>query len=458
MEHKKHETRTMELLKSAALPIVVVIVNLSIIIFPKQSIDAASRGAALWFENVLPVMLPFMICCNLLMSLGIVGFISALLNRVMRPLFGVPGCGAFALFAGLFSGYPLGASITADLRMRGEITKREGEHLITFVNNAGPLFVLGAVGASMFGSVEIGYMLMACNAVAAILTGILFGLARNKKRDEEPTDAYQKKPIVAFFESSRLDPRPFGAKLSDAALKSIIAVAQIGAFIMLFSVIVGVFQQLNLFNMSDNIMKGLAVGSLEMTNGAKILAEGGASFGTVVAVSAVIGWGSLSVAAQTLAILSKTDINVGYYFVGKLLNGIFAALLTAICCIAFNDLFFTEGVSAAYSTTLAGRWLDSLRYIGLAAVVFAILIVVCYIIGLTNRRSSVKMSSKKPLHFSPSVARGSVGKSSVGRGSFSKSSVGRSSVGKRAFGRKSFGRSSFTRSLLAGRSPRSKEL
>ena len=63
----------------------------------------------------------------------------------MRPLFGVPGEGAFALIMGTISGYPMGAKIVADLKEKESVNKVEAERLLAFTNNSGPLFVIGAV-------------------------------------------------------------------------------------------------------------------------------------------------------------------------------------------------------------------------------------------------------------------------------------------------------------------------
>ena len=60
----------------------------------------------------------------------------------MRPLFNVPGEGAFPLIMGIISGYPVGAKIVTNFRKNGTVTKEEGERLITFTNNSGPLFII----------------------------------------------------------------------------------------------------------------------------------------------------------------------------------------------------------------------------------------------------------------------------------------------------------------------------
>lgn len=63
----------------------------------------------------------------------------------MKPLFNVPGEGAFPLIMGIISGYPVGAKIVTNFRKENICTKEEAERLLTFTNNSGPLFIIGTV-------------------------------------------------------------------------------------------------------------------------------------------------------------------------------------------------------------------------------------------------------------------------------------------------------------------------
>ena len=102
-------------------------------------------GLSLWVTSVVPALLPFFIACELLTHTDIIEFLGIKLNKIMRPLFNVPGEGAFPLIMGIISGYPVGAKIVTNFRKNGICTKEEGERLLTFTNNSGPLFIIGTV-------------------------------------------------------------------------------------------------------------------------------------------------------------------------------------------------------------------------------------------------------------------------------------------------------------------------
>ncbi len=91
-------------LVSLLLASMVILIALSMILFPEPSFKAAERGLTVWWEVVLPALLPFFIAAELLMGMGVVHFLGVLMEPLMRPLFNVPGSGAFTLAMGIASG------------------------------------------------------------------------------------------------------------------------------------------------------------------------------------------------------------------------------------------------------------------------------------------------------------------------------------------------------------------
>lgn len=74
-----------------------VFITISMVNYPKDAFDSAIMGLNLWWNVVFPSLLPFFILSEILMGLGVVHFIGVLLEPLMRPIFNVPGIGAFAL-------------------------------------------------------------------------------------------------------------------------------------------------------------------------------------------------------------------------------------------------------------------------------------------------------------------------------------------------------------------------
>ena len=161
-------------LKSLVLPLVCITFILMLIIFSDTAVKSAGSGLNLWFNVVFPSLFPFFVASEILYRTGFIKAIGILLEPIMRPLFNVPGCGSFAFAMGITSGYPVGAKITASMREEKLLSKTESERLLSFTNNSGPLFIIGAVAVGMFKMPELGLLLLACHIHASITVGILF--------------------------------------------------------------------------------------------------------------------------------------------------------------------------------------------------------------------------------------------------------------------------------------------
>ena len=73
------------------------------------SLAYAALGLNLWYEKMVPVLLPFMILSGTLIRMGMTDS----LIRPVRPLFGrifrLPGPGIYVILVGFLCGFPMGA-------------------------------------------------------------------------------------------------------------------------------------------------------------------------------------------------------------------------------------------------------------------------------------------------------------------------------------------------------------
>lgn len=161
-------------LKRIIIPACICIFIAFLILFSSDNLLAAKNGLLLWTSSVVPSLLPFFIATELLGYTNIVSILGRILNKFMRPIFNVPGEGAFALIMGIISGYPVGAKIVCNLKKQGICSEEECERLLSFTNNSGPLFIIGTVGVSLFSSSSIGYKLFFVHLISCLLVGFLF--------------------------------------------------------------------------------------------------------------------------------------------------------------------------------------------------------------------------------------------------------------------------------------------
>ena len=170
--------------KRNLLPFFFVIIAICLVIFSKTNLSAASNGLTLWTTCVVPSLFPFFVITNLLSYTKVVTILGRILDKFMKPLFNVSGIGSFAFIMGLISGYPVGAKIVADFREKNLVTKEEGERLLAFTNNSGPLFILSSIGISLFGDTKTGLLLLCTHVLSCITVGIILGRFSNKSINE----------------------------------------------------------------------------------------------------------------------------------------------------------------------------------------------------------------------------------------------------------------------------------
>ena len=153
-------------------------VTLLLILNPQKSVMYAQNAMELCGSVIVPSLFPFFVCSGLLIYSGFCELLAKAMQPVMKPMFNVNGSGAAAFVLGIISGYPLGAVTACRLYEKNYLSKTETERLLAFCNNSGPLFILGAVGISMYHNPRIGIALYAAHILSAILTGLLFRFYR----------------------------------------------------------------------------------------------------------------------------------------------------------------------------------------------------------------------------------------------------------------------------------------
>ncbi|HON42052.1 MAG TPA: sporulation integral membrane protein YlbJ [Bacillota bacterium] len=323
-------------------------VTIAIIALPEVSFRASLDGLRVWWDIVFPALLPFFIASDTLMGLGVVHYIGALLEPLMRPLFNVPGVGAFALAMGLASGYPIGARITARLRREGLCSRVEAERLVSFTNTADPLFMVGAVAVGMFRIPALGAVLALAHYISAILVGLVlkhYGRSEDRRSDTPPP--HRREPLLSraaheLYTARSQDNRSFGQLLGDSVKDSVSTLLLIGGCIMVFSVVVRVLDVFRVtdmiarpimfllapFGVSRDLVQALISGCFEITIGTEMASRAAAPvIPRVVAASAIIAWSGLSVFAQAASMLFGTDVRMGVYFAARVLHAVLAAIV-----------------------------------------------------------------------------------------------------------------------------------
>jgi len=310
---------------------------------PRETVQAAASGFELWYQILVPALLPFFIVADLLVSLHFVGLIGALLEPIMRPVFRLPGCSALVIAMGYTSGFPMGAVLSRRLWEEKLITSQETERLVSFTNNSSPLFIIGAIGVGMLASPQFGYLLAVSHYAANLIVGFIWG------RMSSPTTALTNiTPVQALhrlWQQLGQEEKSIGNLLGKAISSSVNNLLAIGGFVVLFSVMTRMF---TVWGMMDNIAHlltwflgslnfsypvcfGMGIGFFEITLGSRtIAATSDPVLIKLLAISIVIGFSGFSIIAQVMSIVAGLPVRLWFYLLSRLIQLTLSALITWI--------------------------------------------------------------------------------------------------------------------------------
>lgn len=346
-------------LKTAIFALTVTFIGLSIIISPKDSVQAALNGLKIWGNNVFPSLFPFFVVSEIMIGLGVVNFIGVLLEPFMRPLFRVPGVGGFVFAMGVASGFPAGAKFTARLRQEKQLTSVEAERLVTFTNSSNPLFMGGAIAVGFFHNATLAVLIMASHYLGNLLVGFTMRFhGKSNKKDINKSSIRSISLKQAFLEmhQKRLnDERTIGKILGDAVNSAIQTLLMVGGFIILFSVLNNVLSLINItqlialtlgfilsiFSIPAELSGPFFSGLLEITNGAQLISDTKETslFHQMIIVSFILGFNGLSIQAQVASFLAEARIRFWPYFVARLLHGLYASIFTILLWEPLNNKY-----------------------------------------------------------------------------------------------------------------------
>ena len=286
----------------------------------------AGLGLELWFQKMIPSLLPFMILSGIMVRMQLTDRAAMVIYPVVRPVFRIRKNVCYAMLMGFLCGFPMGARVVEDLYVRNMITRKEAEYLLAFCNNIGPVyfcsFVLPLLGRKLVFPYLFGMYGI------PLLYGLLlrYTIFRDLSALEERGLSTGRDPIsgrTAALVICETGPpkRSFAEHLLEATDNSIHASVQsiliLGGYMILF----------NLMNLLPHILLGRPLAFLspllEITGGLKLLGDAFPLYSLLALM-----FGGLSCMAQTYSCIGNSDLSIGTYVIHKL-------VLTLLCAVFY---------------------------------------------------------------------------------------------------------------------------
>lgn len=383
--------------------IIILILAVFMAINPRETVQAATDGFQLWYQILVPALLPFFIVADLLVSLHFVGLIGALLEPIMRPVFRLPGYSALVIAMGYTSGFPMGAILSRRLWEEELITSQEAERLVAFTNNSSPLFIIGAIGVGMFASPQLGYLLAFSHYTANLIVGFIWGrlsVITSPTASTSPGQAFRN-----LWQQLSKDEKGIGNLLANAVSSSVNNLLAIAGFVVLFSVMTRMFTLwgvmdyiahfltwvLGSLNFSYPVCFGMSMGLFEITLGSGTITAGSDPLLIkLLAVSIIMGFSGFSIIAQVMSIVAGLPVRLSFYLVSRLIQLTLSALITWVgytMVIAPLQIVPSLAVPAYRILYAFDAWYISICSLVAGLVIIAILMVL-----------SLMMQAQKPTH------------------------------------------------------------
>lgn len=317
------------------------------LLFPTASLEGAKRGLLLWFNTILPSLLPFIIVSTLIIRLNIASALCRLLHPIIGKFFHVSQNACYPIVIGFLSGIPMGAKTSADLVKDKKITAPEGQFLALLSNNASPMFILGYIALSELHLPNTRLIFILLLYGSAILTAFLFRRFYTYFTDEQYTSVLPPKTLSeltsgkVYAQSTDITSPKKGRSFKidftviDAAIMDgFDVITKIGGYIILFSILAQIILS---FEQVNEYLRMLIVGICEITIGIDTIANSCLETSTkIVLILAVTSFGGFSGLAQTKSVFADSGLSIRSYMKAKILN----TLITLCLALLYVKLVF----------------------------------------------------------------------------------------------------------------------
>lgn len=281
------------------------------LIFPRQTFEGASNGLLLWFQIVLPTLLPFIILSNLLIHTNAVTYISTIVKPFVQKLFRVSDHGCYAIFVGFLCGYPMGAKVVADLIQTKKISQKEGQYLLSFCNNTSPMFIISFIVMQNFKNESLLFGTILILYLAPVLCSFLF---RRFYKAQTRITSTKKLANVFHFDFQIFD---------TGIMNGFETITKVGGYIILFSVLFSIFETLTFAQ--------YALPFLEITNGIHWISNNiQPLYITFPLILTLTSFGGLCAVAQTNSMIQESKLTIFPYIIQKLITALVTSLLAII--------------------------------------------------------------------------------------------------------------------------------
>ena len=281
-----------------------------LLVFPTQTLEASKKGLVLWFDVLLPTLLPFLITSQLIMKTQLIEYADKFLGPFFSSLFHCSKNGAFCILCGFLCGYPVGARLIALQIQDKKLSIEEGQYLLSFCNNVSPMFCISYGIIYGIGSSDVlPYLLMIYGSA------LFFGLLTRPDKT-----ANMISPIKKQTSSSE----NIFQLIDVCIIDSFLIMIKLCGYLILFTII---SKSIGMILPQTMVYTSSLINSfLEITGGLSSLsALSSGTLRTAFCIGA-LSFGGLCCILQTNSVIAGTRLSIGKYTMHKAMITLLALL------------------------------------------------------------------------------------------------------------------------------------
>ncbi|MDD5999093.1 MAG: hypothetical protein PUC55_05300 [Lachnospiraceae bacterium] len=282
-----------------------------LLFFHTQAIAGTRNGLLLWYQTLIPSLLPFILVTNALAETNAyqaaARFLSRYTSRNIYPI--------LAVTLGNLCGYPIGGKILNDFVHNQYISVKDANYLLCLTSQASPMFLIGYVHLHILqNKLPLSVFLLSIY-LPTILYAFVLSIIKH------PID----------LKTSFLYNRTHRLCITDTFLHTVNILVTIGMYVILFSIIIQILQPL-----CQIVPAKLLLSSLEITTGLQLLQSIAVPESIRLAlICCLSSWGGLCSAFQIKGVLNYPNASIKKYLLDKciLSAGTFLIVYSYICLI-----------------------------------------------------------------------------------------------------------------------------
>lgn len=277
---------------------------LILILFPDICMKGTKEGMVLWYQSIVPTLLPYMMLTNMLINTGV------LKGKTSESSFFSINT-MLSVFIGFLCGYPMGAHFVSQNYKSGNISKPQAYWLISFVNLCSPAFIIHFIVIENLNSEYLIPMLTSIYGGAIITAIITLPIYYSKHKNKKTNQSVIKTN----------DTKQAAQPIIDAMLQCL----KLLGYIILFSIIL---KMVTAFTNTVTIGHIIMIGILEITNGIAFVTENIKSLDiSALLISFFTAFGSISCIFQTKSVCKDSQLKMFPYIIAKIAQAIFSLFI-----------------------------------------------------------------------------------------------------------------------------------